>query len=363
MKRIVICADGTWNQQDQVDQDTGKRRPTNVTKVARTVLPSAADGVAQVVFYHDGVGTGGGLDKFSGGAFGDGICVNVVELYRCILYNYVPGDELYLFGFSRGAFTVRTLAGFMNQAGLLHKDGDYYVPDFFDLYQQRQGSDSDAWKQLSQKVKTGHPCPDITYIGVWDTVGALGAPGFLGRYVNGGKYQFHDVGLNPHIRNTRHALAIDEHRVPFEPTLWTRPQGWTGSLEQAWFAGVHSNVGGSYKPDGLANEALHWLVEKAEQLGLEFDKAALAYYTPCFNSVMKDSMTTLYRVMGQLFRPIGQHLGDGEAVHQSVLDRWNHDPSYRPKNLADQMNGAVCKLPVVNTQRIPRGTPCADLKP
>src|SRR5690348_14290662 len=104
MKRLVICADGTWNLRDQVDKESGKRRPTNVTKLARAVLPRAPDGVEQVVIYHDGVGTKGGLDKFTGGAFGDGIEDNVRALYRSILYNYVPGDELYLFGFSRGAF-------------------------------------------------------------------------------------------------------------------------------------------------------------------------------------------------------------------------------------------------------------------
>src|ERR1700722_18848008 len=129
MKRIVICADGTWNIRDQVDKKTNKRHPTNVTKVARAVLPRAANGIDQVVYYHDGVGTAGGLDRFTGGAFGDGIEANIRELYRFLVYNFEPNDEIYLFGFSRGAFTVRTLAGFMNKVGLIQKDDDYFVPD------------------------------------------------------------------------------------------------------------------------------------------------------------------------------------------------------------------------------------------
>src|SRR5947207_15844769 len=122
MKRIVICADGTWNVRDQVSKDTKTRRPTNVTKAARAIRARDAKGTDQGVYYHDGVGTGTGLDKITGGAFGSGIEGNVRDLYRFVLYNYLDGDELFLFGFSRGAFTVRTLVGFMNFVGLVQKD-------------------------------------------------------------------------------------------------------------------------------------------------------------------------------------------------------------------------------------------------
>jgi len=125
MKRLIVCADGTWNQRDQASKNAKTRRPTNVMKVARAVLSRDSKGIDQVVVYHEGVGTAGGLDKFTGGAFGDGIEQNVRSLYRSILYNYCPGDELFLFGFSRGAFAVRTLLGFINLVGLLEKDDDY----------------------------------------------------------------------------------------------------------------------------------------------------------------------------------------------------------------------------------------------
>ena len=141
MKRIVLGADGTWNVRDQVDKASNTRRPTNVTKVARAVRPRASNGTDQAVFYHEGVGTAGGLDRYTGGAFGEGIEANIRELYRFLVYNYEPGDELYFFGFSRGAFTVRTLAGFMNKVGLVQKDDDYYVPELYACYrgQQRSG--------------------------------------------------------------------------------------------------------------------------------------------------------------------------------------------------------------------------------
>src|SRR5687767_3629853 len=199
MKRLIICADGTWNIRDQTDETTGKRRPTNVTKVARAVRPRAANGTDQVVFYHDGIGTSGPMDKMSGGAFGTGIEDNIRNLYRFIVYNYEPGDDLYFFGFSRGAFTVRTLAGFMNKIGLIEKDDDYYVPELWDCYENSKGPGTPEWIKAFHNVMGTRPSPPILFIGVWDTVGALGAPGVLGQALNKNKYQYHDVGLNGSI--------------------------------------------------------------------------------------------------------------------------------------------------------------------
>lgn len=361
MKRIIICADGTWNERDEIDEKTGERHPTNVTKVARGVLPQAANGMPQVVYYHEGVGTSGGLDKYTGGAFGEGIEANIRALYRFIVYNYQPGDELFFFGFSRGAFTVRTLAGFMNKINLIEKDDDYYVPEIYACYENQQGPGTPDWDKAFHNVHGTRPCPAIRFIGVWDTVGALGAPGVLGQLFNKNKYQYHDVGLNKNIQNAYQALAIDERRKPFAPDIWTKPDGWTGQLEQAWFAGVHSNVGGGYSPDGLANEALHWLIEQAERLGLEFDKAYLAHYVPCFNSVLNDSMTAKYRLMGTNVRTLGKHVADGEAIHQSAIDRQTlPECKYDPANLKAELMSDVI-LPIVNTTRIARGTPCSPM--
>jgi uncharacterized protein (DUF2235 family) len=357
MKRIILCADGTWNLRDQIDETTGKRRPSNVTKVARAIKPQSSHGTDQVVYYHDGVGTGGPLDKLTGGAFGRGIENNIRDLYRFIVYNYAPNDELFLFGFSRGAFTVRTLAGFIFKIGLVEKDDDYFVPDLYACYEKSKGEGTPEWIHAHRHIRGKRPCPPIRFIGVWDTVGALGAPGLLGQILNKNKYAYHDVGLNRTVENAYHALAIDERRTPFKPSLWERPAGWMGKLEQAWFAGVHCNVGGGYDPDGLANEALHWIVEKSEALGLEFDATYLGFFKPCFNSTLNDSMSLKYRVFGQYVRPMGQFLAHGEAVHQAAIDRRAFFRDYRAKNL-EAFVAANAGVASPQTTRIPRGTPC-----
>ena len=332
------------------------RRPTNVTKVARAVLTRAA-GVDQVVVYHEGVGTGSGLDKYTGGAFGDGIEQNVRELYRSIVYNYEPGDELYFFGFSRGAFTVRTLAGFMNAVGLVQKGDDYWVPELYGCYQKGQRPGSPEWTSSLQRLEYDvRPCPPIAFIGVWDTVGALGPPGVIGQVLRPNRYAYHDITLNEHIQTACQALAIDERRKSFAPSVWKRPETWKGTLQQAWFAGVHSDVGGSESPDGLANEALHWIVERAEAIGLAFDAKYLDYFKPCFNSVLHDSMTSFYRLMGSITRPIGAESRD-EAPHQSAVDRRQlASCAYAPANLTAFMTKYPSVQPYV-TQHVAR-TPC-----
>jgi uncharacterized protein (DUF2235 family) len=375
MKRIVICADGTWNKRDQLEEGSGKRRPTNVTKIARAVVARGRDGVDQVVCYHDGVGTGGPLDQVSGGAFGNGIEENIRVLYRFVVYNYVDGDELFFFGFSRGAFTVRTLAGFMNRYGLVRKDDDYYVPELYRCYENNIPENSPEWNKIfiradgprkgESRIGERQPCPRIKFIGVWDTVGALGAPGLVGQIFNRGKYKYHDIGLNDHIGYAVQALALDEHRVPFKPSLWSKPDRWAGHLEQAWFAGVHSNVGGGYRWDGLANEALHWIASHAIGRQLHLDETYLGYFEPHFDGDLNDSMTTMYRVLGRLVRPVGQQALDGEVLHRSVLLRKEKggtlaDPSsraivaYAPENLAGYAEGAPGAIPVVDSPGVVR---------
>jgi uncharacterized protein (DUF2235 family) len=357
MKRIIVCADGTWNVRDQVSKGSVRRRPTNVTKIARAIRPRDRHGVDQIVFYHDGLGTGGYLDRLSGGAFGRGIEANIRTIYRFIAYNHEPDDELFLFGFSRGAFTVRSLAGFMNKVGLIEKDDDYYVPEIYACYEKNQGPGTQAWEKAFHRV-TPRPCPPIRFVGVWDTVGSLGAPGLLGQLLNRRKYQYHDVGLSPVIQNARHALAIDERRKPFTPNFWTRPSSWTGSLQQAWFPGAHTNVGGSFTPDGLANEALHWVIEQAEAFGLEVDSAYLDNFRACFNSDKYDSMTPVYRMLGSFVRPLGEHPADGEAIHQSAIDRLGWAAcAYEPPNLKAYLSANGQPF-VVNTRRVTRGSPC-----
>lgn len=362
MKRIVICADGTWNTRDIiVDKKTGRRHPTNVTKMARAVLPTAKDGTTQIVYYHDGVGTSqtddGDQVSYLQGMSGDGLEAHVRNLYRFVLYNYEQGDELFMFGFSRGAFTVRTLAGFMNFVGLVEKDGDYYVPELYSCYDHHQGPETPEWKNVFRKVKRKRPCPSIKFIGVWDTVRAVNMS------------SFHDIQLNANILNAYQALALDERRVDFKPEFWIKPPEWQGQLEQAWFAGAHANVGGCYNPDGLANEALHWIVEKAEESGLEFDRDYLAFFRPCFDSWLNDEFHGLVTWRGELIRAPGLHMNHGESLHQSVIDRIQLTESvfcpnseknevirtkYEPQNLLAWLD----KLPLAKTKRTSPGVPC-----
>jgi len=356
MRRIIICADGTWNEPEQVDDNTGQCKPTNVLKVARAVLPVAGKDINQIVYYHEGVGTNGGIDKWTGGGFGHGLAENVRSLYRFIVFNYQEGDELFFFGFSRGAFTVRTLAGFMNTVGLLEKDDEFYTPELYKLYEACASSDGQDWYHVFRNIKDHRPCPSIKFIGVWDTVGSLGAPAFLGYVFNRNKYKYHDVGLNNYIQNAYQALAIDERRKYFIPSIWTRPDSWNGQLEQAWFPGVHTNIGGGNDPDGVANEPLHWIIEKAEQLGLAFDNSYLSNFKPCFNSELRDSMTFKYRFLGEHVRILGEHAAHGEVVHAASYNRRDlTECRYQPTNLA-------ANLPVVETLRIKRGEPCPSRK-
>ena len=346
MKRIVICGDGTWNERDRLDKRTGTRRPTNVTKMARAVRPRDDNGVSQVVYYHAGVGTGGPLDSLTGGAFGEGMEQNIREMYRFIVYNYEPGDELFLFGFSRGAYTVRSLAGFLHFAGLVSKSEDYYVPDLYQCYLGGQGEGTPPWNHLfvdpsrrSSKprlVDRRTQSPTVQMIGVWDTVGSLGPPGLLGqaaRALGVRKHDYHAVGLNPLIRNAAHALAIDERRKPFQPTLFERGN-WTGALDQAWFAGVHTDIGGGYEEDSLANHTLHWMAELAGQRGLALDAEYLEPFGSNAQAAMHDSMSAMYRVAGPYERPIGAQPDTEETVHPSALDRLNAKVNnYQPPNL------------------------------
>lgn len=349
MKRIVICGDGTWNERDRLDEKTGTRRPTNVTKTARAVLPRDANGISQVVYYHAGVGTGGPLDSLTGGAFGHGMEHNIREMYRFIAYNHEPGDELYLFGFSRGAYTVRSLAGFLHFAGLVTKDEDYYVPELFDCYTAAQGRplgpDVPGWKRLFSEPRRKGPgtrlqdrragSPKVRLLGVWDTVGSLGPPGAVGqlaRRLNPGRHGFHRVELTPTVEVAAHALAIDEQREPFLPTMFSAT-GWPGTLHQCWFAGVHTDVGGGYDYDDHANHALHWMLGHAEALGLALDHRYLGAFSSRPAEPLHDSMSAMYRLLGPRQRPIGEAPEGRETVHESVHARLQAVPGWRPPNL------------------------------
>jgi len=175
----------------------------------------------------------------------------------------------------------------------------------------------------------------VKMVGVWDTVGALGIPLRGLRAVNREEFQFLDTDLNPAVKYAFHALAIDEHRSPFEPTLWNSVPLAGQTVRQVWFPGVHSDVGGGYKESDLSDGSLQWMIDCAREAGLVFDDAVMKKHglNPAPAGTIHDSMTLIYRVEGKYERPIG---GDAtQSVHQSALDRWDKVPGYRPDNLRD----------------------------
>jgi uncharacterized protein (DUF2235 family) len=274
MRRLIVCCDGTWNRPDQVRD--GVASPTNVTKLALGIAPEDTAGTAQSVYYHRGLGTDR-LERIRGGAFGFGLSRHVRECYRFVVERYQPGDELYFFGFSRGAFTARSLAGLIGNAGILRAEHVGRIDEAYRLYRDRGDlRDADGMESQLFRRMYSHDTRDVHFIGVWDTVGALGIPGLRGRLANR-LWGFHDTTLGPHVRFAYHALAIDEQRAPFQPTLWEqKPDAKKDQkLQQVWFAGVHSDVGGGYPDPALAEVPLEWMTERAQKCGLAFKPAFL----------------------------------------------------------------------------------------
>jgi uncharacterized protein (DUF2235 family) len=350
-KRLVMCCDGTWNTADQAC-------PTNVTKLALGLAGKSADGKEQRVFYHRGVGTGR-RDRIGGGAFGIGLSAHVQETYRFLVENYEPGDEIFLFGFSRGAFTARSTAGFIRNSGILHRRFENRIPQAYALYRDRTTHPRGTEAQLFRRTYSLES--RIRCIGVWDTVGALGVPltGLpLVDAVNK-RWQFHDTTLSTTVDNAFHALAIDEKRRPFEPTLWQQ-QSDAGDqrLEQVWFAGVHSDVGGGYPEGGLADIALLWMVDRAESCGLAFRPDAFPAVAPqdAHEDVLPvrpdpmgklhGSRTGLYLLQSPLHRPIGEKDPAHERVASTAKQRYDDDPAYRPEQLTAYLDGGPGVTPI-----------------
>lgn len=243
--------------------------PTNVTKLALAVA-GEFDGVPQRLYYHRGVGSYGRA-RLRGGAFGVGVAHDVLRAYRFVVDNYEPDDEIFLFGFSRGAYTARSVAGLIRNAGVLKPAAVERLDDAYALYRARSIKPRDIESELFRRSYS-HEDTRIRFIGVWDTVGALGiptiGPKFLMDRINR-RFAFHDTELSSRVDVAMHAVAIDERRKAFRPALWTRhDDAGDQVVEQVWFSGVHSDVGGGYPDSSLADVALRWLAGRAAEHGL-----------------------------------------------------------------------------------------------
>jgi uncharacterized protein (DUF2235 family) len=299
MKRLVFCFDGTWNRLDAPN-------PTNVVLTAESVLPLTPNGTAQVIFYDEGVGTAPG-QKLTGGIFGEGLEQNLNDAYRFLIFNHTPGDEIYVFGFSRGAFTARSFVGLIANSGIPSRHSAARVNEALQLYRKRQDTGpyrekmnkfrlevgpeicvsaaEDGWRRLSVPDYVSPPMLRIRYVGVWDTVGARGIPNdLLGADLINQEYAFHDLSLSAFVQGARHAVAIDERRTTFSPTLWDNlpdlnkaagfdPGAADAPYQQKWFPGDHGSVGGGGDIRGLSDQALDWIWDGARNAGLRLDSS------------------------------------------------------------------------------------------
>ena len=293
-KNIVICSDGTWNS-------AYKRRGTNVFKLYEALDHTGRPGSdeEQIAFYDDGVGTQKlRLLKILGGAFGVGLARNVRQLYTSLARVHEPGDRIYLFGFSRGAFTVRTLADMICRCGIvdvrgcgsgdrapltgreLRKTVRRTYKTYRLTYREALRRNVDKW--CEGELPQTHKAATIQMVGVWDTVDAVGLPfkdqaEILNLMF---RFKFPDTFLPSNVEYGYQALAIDEERTTFEPILWNerincpKPPGAKQAVTQVWFAGAHANVGGGRSKQGMSLVSLFWMMKKAESLGVRFSKSA-----------------------------------------------------------------------------------------
>jgi uncharacterized protein (DUF2235 family) len=339
-KRLIVCCDGTWNSEDM-------EGGTNVWKLSELVLAQDPQGVEQRVMYLPGVGTdlrrsaiGRRLSQLGGGIFGWGLNANVLEAYRWLMEEYEPGDELWLFGFSRGAYTARSLAGLIRNCGVVRRRHAQRMNQAMTIYRARNSASApDAPQSRSFRRNYAHEVAAVRFLGVWDTVGALGVPGLAGKafWLWNRRYRFHDVDLSRRVEHAYHAVAVDERRPAFAPSLWSESStGQRTHVEQVWFAGVHSDVGGGYAETGLSNETLRWMLVKACAAGLAIDAEKAAAHVPDLAEPIHDSRWVVHRLPGfSRGRIPGRDAR--QRVHRSVDRKIECDPGYAPANVAPDL--------------------------
>ena len=329
-KSIIVCADGTWNTPHG---RSACSIDTNVRKLYMTLVNDAN----QLKYYDSGVGTDGTpLDHLTGGSMGKGLFQKVQDCYAFLSNVYDPGDKVFLFGFSRGAFTARSVAGMIAGFGVptVNMDNET-VRKIFAAYRE---TDPGRRKIAKADLKETYGLQTVTVemIGVWDTVGSLGIPGIFFNLFNQKEYGFLDTSIHECIQHGYHAVSIDERRAQFKPTLWTNPDGSAlvnnAQVEQVWFPGVHCDVGGSYAEDKLSEITLSWMLQKAIKHGLILSAEAKA----------RNLMPSPKNVLGQAHEawslvpwgiPEHRQVPPCATMANTVQGRLDHDASYIPKNI------------------------------
>lgn len=338
-QRLIVLYDGTWN--DPEDQ-------TNVYRIARRLHDYDGD-IRQTFFYDPGVGTSK-WEKFRGGTFGYGLSENLLQGYDWLAKRYREEDEIWIFGFSRGAYTARSLVGLIRKCGLLHIITPSLLTRAEGIYRDK---DLHPDSKTCEEFKTLYSRrPRIHFIGVWDTVGALGIPGT--NFSEKGKYSWHDTKLSSIVDNAYHVVALDEYREAYNTSLWTSEDGNQKpeniDVQQRWFIGAHANVGGGYGIDPLADLSLKWMLNNAAKSGLKFEPFQVspdAWKTHPVNSY-EAFMNGIYAWVKKVFskgdgryhRNYSRGMNDLPAVNisvdESVWKRWNDTGlEYRPLTLTN----------------------------
>lgn len=389
-KNIIFFADGTWNGPGEQDSEDTRSAASNVFKLflmlAGADVPAtmrlaneqerileAADGTAeQVAKYLHGVGDSDNfLAKILGGALGVGLITRVVRGYTFVSRNYLPGDRIYLVGFSRGAYTARALGGLISAKGVLDataldpgdKEEAYRFGSAVWYQYRREGLaatglplehlgdivlDLPGFLQRPPAATALVPAP-IEAIAVWDTVGALGIPIFDNRHVAVDVFQFADTVLSQNVKNGRHAISIDEERADFTPTLWNPDPT---RITQVLFPGAHADVGGGYttgnNESGLSDCALRWLGRELQQLGVIFAQTPTIAINPDpKGTAHRPWQEPLWAALPRDARTFPTGLG----LSKSVIDRLNAGPvipdpgapaaPYRPTNIASYLSAGL----------------------
>ena len=367
MKKILIFCDGTWNS-------PSIELVTNVVKLRDAVVGTPG----QAHLYIPGVGTGGRVSTFfgravnriGGGAFGWGLNRNIKTAYSELAKHYNHGDKIMIFGFSRGAYTARSLAGMLRKCGLppknavtrrvvnrafrlYRKRGSNNAPDTPHIWRQRRDMSPDyatSDKDLRDR-NDGSKLLEIAYLGVWDTVGALGIPsnllGPLAGLINS-RHQFHDTDLSSIVKSARHAVALDERRKFYVPSLWhnldsgdnrglnTGDTSANRPYQQMWFIGDHRILGGRSDVRSLVSYGMSWIVEGAKNVGMTLSAGADipdATPDPTASAPEMNNPRGFYNLSPGLLR-----WRDGPRKtadrHPSVDLRLDADPLYRPRSMA-----------------------------
>ena len=325
-KRIALLFDGTWNN---------RRDRTNVVRMRESIATSGQDDAEQPCFYDEGVGTHW-YDWLTGALFARGLSENIRQGYQRLARKFEPGDQIFVFGFSRGAYTARSLVGLIRKCGVLKSASDETVEQAYELYRDKSVAPNDREAQ-DFRAANSHETR-VRFIGVWDTVGRVGIPV---SHVPFGTdyYSWHDTALSKIVDYAYHAIALDERRKDYEATVWAETKAENIEVQQKWFIGAHANVGGGYDkspPDALPNPPLRWIQDKAEAAGLRLRSKVEVGPTDHLAEVddsFKEFMFGIYRVFKKRHdRPYGS--GVNESVHESVWQRWKERPEYRPRTLS-----------------------------